>query len=58
MNHLKLVANQKALVRRYQAGVSAKWGEDALEVFMVAPYACGFGMVTDCRGERVSVAPV
>ena len=58
MNHLKLVANQKALVRRYQPGVSAKWFEDALEVIMLAPYACGFGMVTDCKGARVSVAPV
>ena len=57
MNHLKLVANQKALVRRYQAGVSANLVEDALVIFMMAPCTCGFRMVTDFRSERVWVAP-
>ena len=36
MNHLKLVANQNALVQRYQAGVSEKLLDDAWEGFIVA----------------------
>jgi hypothetical protein len=36
MNHLKLVANQNALVQRYQAGVSEKLLDDACEGFIVA----------------------
>lgn len=38
INHLKLVANQNALVRRYQVGVSVNVFDDAWEVFIVATY--------------------
>jgi hypothetical protein len=39
MNHLKLVANQNALVQRYQAGVSEKLLDDAWEGFIVASHS-------------------